>query len=138
MNKLQPTPRAPVRDKPLSIHSAQPNRQRCKFQARALYMRRGFRGIQEIVVDVIEISRTQIVLNSNFSSLIPENFTLFLGSRQHGMGCAVYSRVDGQLNCNLLRPESSEMVSYLAAIRQPSQTLDDIHHPLFSRSLMHK
>lgn len=126
------------RDAALSVHAAQPNRRKCKFSARALYMRNGCRGIQEFVVDVVEISRTQLVLASNFSSLMPDNFTLVLGARQHGIGCAVYSRVDGRLNCNLLKPESADMVTYLAEIRNPAETLEEIRHPLFPKSLMVK
>ena len=130
--------RSQNRDQPISVHSAQPNRRKCKFKARALYMRNGCRGIQEFVVEVNEISRTQLVLTSNFSSLMPDNFTLILGARQYGIGCAVYSRVESKLNCNLLKPESTEMVAYLAGLRDPNSTIEEIRHPLFPRSLMVK
>jgi hypothetical protein len=138
MNKSDFHSRSRSTDKPMSIHAAQPIRVRCKFKARALYTRRGCRGIQELVIDVIEISRTQIVVTSDFTSLVPDNFTLVLGERQHGIGCAVYSRVDRQLNCNLIRTESAGMINYLADVRTPEETLGEINHPLFSPSLMMK
>lgn len=115
--------------------TGRPSRFRCNFQARLLYMSRGVRGTQELIADVTEISRTQMVITTEFSFLLPECFSVVLGARQYGIGCAIIARTGDRLTCNILQPESSELVKYLAEVKSPRRTLDQIDHPLFPKAL---
>lgn len=120
-----------------SLHdTGRPTRFGCNFQARLLYMSRGVRGTQELIANVTEISRTQIVITTEFSFLLPECFSVVLGARQHSIGCAIIARFGDRLICNILQPESSELVKYLTQVRSPRRTLEQIDHPLFPKPLI--
>lgn len=107
---------------------------KCRFQARALYTRRNCRDIQEFIVEVVEISRHQLIVRGNLSTLLPNYFTLVIGARQHGIGCIVIGRKDTQCTCHIICPQTHAMVEFLANVRDPSETTEEIAHPLFPPS----
>ncbi|MBB4064157.1 hypothetical protein [Gellertiella hungarica] len=106
----------------------------CHFQARALYTSKGCRNIQEFTVDVREISRRDLVVTSPLTSFLPDAFTLILGSRQYGLGCAVTLRRRDRLRCALIRPESTDLVAFLSSLSDPAVTLRTLYHPMFPKS----
>jgi hypothetical protein len=136
MNHSHLTALGTFREASISMRPAQPEKKKCNFKARAVYTRKGYRGIREMIVDVIEISPTQLTVKCKFPSILPDDFTLILGGRQHGIGCSVVNRIGDRLHCNLIRHENGAIVSYLCSIRNPELTLEEITHPLFPVSLV--
>ncbi len=106
----------------------------CHFQTVAVYGTTGCRRIQEIVVDVREISREELVIDSALCGFLPNSFTLILGAGQIGLGCTVYRRGTDRLHCRLIRRESKAMVAFLSSLSRPEATLSEIGHWLFPRS----
>lgn len=87
-------------------------------------------------MEVFEISSLSLRLRSPFATILPDDFTLILGARQHGMGCSVVDRFRNTIRCNLIRRETADMVSYLSSLRNPQATLEEIQDPLFPRSMI--
>lgn len=104
---------------------------KCRFQARALYTRRNCRDIQEFIVDVVEISRHQLIVRGNLTSFLPDDFTLVIGARQHGIGCTIIGRKDKDCTCHIICPQSHAMVEFLAQVRDPRITTQEIDNKLF-------
>lgn len=133
----EPSRFGPSMPPPVSLHaSALQPPSRCRFLARALYTRKGCRDIQEFNVEVFELSGQHLRLRSPLAGFLPDNFSLVLGARQYGIGCAVLSRVNNTVWCQLIRRESEPMVSFLAGLRDPKETLEELHDPLFPRARM--
>lgn len=120
------------------VPSAKPEkdalRYKCRFQARALYTRRNCRDIQEFIVDVVEISRHQLTVRGNLTSFLPDDFTLVIGARQHGIGCTIINRKDKDCICHIICPQSHAMVEFLAQVRDPRMTTGEIDNRLFPPS----
>lgn len=85
-------------------------------------------------MDVREISRRDLVVTSPLTSFLPDAFTLILGSRQYGLGCAVTLRRRDRLRCALIRPESTDLVAFLSSLSDPAVTLRTLYHPMFPKS----
>lgn len=131
MSKQLPRPMAdprPINGAPMPGTA---NRLPCHFKAVAVYGAYGCRRIQEVTIDVTEISRTEIVIQGPLCIFLPNSFTLVLGARQYGMGCVVAQRFKDRLVCKLIRRESSTMVAFLSTLLHPVDTLSILRHPLF-------
>ena len=107
---------------------------KCRFLARVIYTRHGCRGIQEFTVEVCEISPTEIAVRSPLAPLLPDDFTLVIGARQYGFGCAVYARKDKTVRCRLIRQEKNDIIDFLATVPSPADTLSTLRNPLFPKS----
>lgn len=131
---LNTSSRRPAPPKPVANHS-KPGKEalrfKCRFQARALYTRRNCRDIQEFIIEVVEISRHQLTVRGNLTSFLPDNFTLVIGARQHGIGCAIINRKDKDCICHIICPQSHAMVEFLAQVRDPRITTQEIENRLF-------
>lgn len=110
----------------------------CHFLAVAVYTSHGCRNVQEIAVEVSEISRREVAVCSPLCLFLPDAFTLVLGLRQYGMGCSVVRRRADRILCRLIRPESTDLVAFLSKVEEPKATLRELKHPLFPRSRMAK